>query len=103
MVERIWNALTACLDDYTVDSRGDVGSWVRMAACESVISVFKNTGGVDVKLVMTKLLRLSAERLDKVRSVAGRSVCALASLWPDAEETLQAFIRGYTQFSILWN
>eukprot|EP00899_Mesostigma_viride_P006535 jgi/Mesvir1/15883/Mv02791-RA.1 len=33
---RVFPALLACLGDYTVDNRGDVGSWVREAAMEAL-------------------------------------------------------------------
>jgi tubulin-specific chaperone D len=92
---RIWSILTNCLDDYTVDSRGDVGSWIRMAACESLVPVFKHTSQQDVRLTMGKLLRLSVEKMDKVRIVGGRTLCDLIPQWIDAEDSLKEFVAGY--------
>ena len=92
---RIWSILTSCLDDYTVDSRGDVGSWIRMAACESLVSIFKHTSQEEVRVTIGKLLRLSVEKMDKVRTVAGRTLCVLIPQWTDAEDSLKEFIEGY--------
>jgi tubulin-specific chaperone D len=92
LVNRFWTALTNCLDDYTVDSRGDVGSWIRIAACSSLVPIFQNSRNVDIRLTIAKLLRLSVEKMDRVRTAAGESLCALIPLWPDAEDVLQEFI-----------
>ena len=91
---RIWTALTSCLDDYTVDSRGDVGSWIRMAACESILPVFKYASDEDFNLTIGKLLRLSVEKMDKVRSVAGQTLCTLVSQWSEADDLLRTFVEG---------
>jgi hypothetical protein len=34
--KEVFDALLAALDDYSVDNRGDVGSWVREAALSAV-------------------------------------------------------------------
>lgn len=98
---RIWSILTNCLDDYTVDSRGDVGSWIRMAACESLVPVFEHTSQEEVRLTIGMLLRLSVEKMDKVRTVAGRTLCVLIPQWTDAEDGLKEFIEGYVL--MLWD
>ena len=94
-MKRIWSILTNCLDDYTVDSRGDVGSWIRMAACESLLPIFKHASQQDVRVTIGKLLRLSVEKMDKVRTVAGRTLCDLIPQWTDAEDHLKEFIEGF--------
>ncbi|KAK2112486.1 hypothetical protein P7K49_012233 [Saguinus oedipus] len=38
-VSQIYSALLGCMDDYTKDSRGDVGSWVRKAAMTSLMDL----------------------------------------------------------------
>jgi tubulin-specific chaperone D len=90
-VTRIWSIFTNCLDDYTVDSRGDVGSWVRMAACESLIAVFKFASQQEVRKTVGKLLRLSVEKMDRVRTVAGKTLCILVPLWKEAEDQLKEY------------
>jgi len=82
---RIWSAVIACLDDYSADSRGDVGSWIRMAACESLVPLFK-TAPVDLGIVtIGKLLRLSVERMDRVRQAAGKTLHSIPANLLDVE------------------
>lgn len=91
---RIWTALTSCLDDYTVDSRGDVGSWIRISACESLLPVFKYTSHDNLNLTIGKLLRLSVEKMDRVRIAAGQTLRTLALQWAEADATLRIFVEG---------
>jgi hypothetical protein len=66
------------LDDYAIDQRGDVGSWVRSEAikateillvnCASDISEDKNW------LFMAKIVRLAVEKLDRLRSRAANTL-----------------------------
>ena len=98
---KIWSLLTNCLDDYTVDSRGDVGSWIRMAACESLVPAFKHVSQQDVKVTIGKLLRLSVEKMDRVRTVAGNTLCLLVPQWTDAEDGLKEFVEGYIRHGTL--
>jgi tubulin-specific chaperone D len=91
--------LTNCLDDYTVDSRGDVGSWIRIAACASLVPIFRHSKNVDIRPTVAKLLRLSVEKMDRVRSMAGESLGSLIPLWSDTEDSLKEFIaRFLSQF-----
>jgi len=84
---RMWSVVTACLDDYSVDSRGDVGSWIRMAACDSLVPLFK-TAPIDLAIVtIGKLLRLSVERMDRVRQAAGKTLHSIPSNVLDVEVT----------------
>ena len=93
LASRVWSTLISCLDDYTVDSRGDVGSWIRMAACESLVPVYKHVTR-DVKGTIGKLLRLSVEKMDRVRVIAGRTLCAIIPQG-DIEIGLKEFTDGY--------
>ena len=67
---RIIQALSAALDDYTTDQRGDVGSLVRIQAIE-VVAVGWRKGLLgeedDKRQLLTRVCRLAAEKLDKVR------------------------------------
>jgi hypothetical protein len=64
---RYFEVILRCLDDYTIDSRGDVGSWVRDAAIESWVDVFHLTSDEFNKSAMLKLVRMSGEVLHKLR------------------------------------
>jgi hypothetical protein len=87
--ERVMKSLVDGLDDYTVDERGDVGSWVR-------ISSIKALGG-STQLIMRSplndwvprdlylqiwagLLKQGAERLDNVRTEVERQLLQLLRL-----------------------
>ncbi|GBG59017.1 hypothetical protein CBR_g24365 [Chara braunii] len=98
---RVVDCLLASLDDYAIDKRGDVGSWVRKAAmnalerCAWLLSKFlekdeKRKGGdaekegyrekrvrsefaSDLALrVMGGVMKQAVEKIDSVRDVAGR-------------------------------
>src|SRR5271169_5677663 len=92
---RIWSVLTNCLDDYTVDSRGDVGSWIRIATCESLPSIYGQISIENPCLTIGKVLRLSVERMDRVRIVAGHTLLTLIPRWKDADHRLSSFITSY--------
>ncbi|RPA80274.1 hypothetical protein BJ508DRAFT_377207 [Ascobolus immersus RN42] len=68
--------LLAGLDDYSVDSRGDVGSWVRLEAIGSIVEGWKRgffkgiREEVGVEEVVRRLVRLGVEKMDKVRIAA---------------------------------
>ncbi|KAI5779902.1 tubulin folding cofactor D C terminal-domain-containing protein [Peziza echinospora] len=71
------------LDDYAVDSRGDVGSWVRMDCIKAVIEGW-NSGALNFGLgeelmsgLIQRLVRLSVEKLDKLRSGAFEALHAV--------------------------
>ena len=71
-----------CLEDYCVDNRGDVGSWVREAAMEAlpgVLAAAQRGGGVDATVsaaIVSALLKQSSEKIDRVRAAAAACACA---------------------------
>ncbi|KAM0747300.1 ARM repeat-containing protein [Meredithblackwellia eburnea MCA 4105] len=64
--------------DYTVDQRGDVGSWVRMVSVQSVERVSFLFGQDEVDLAVSNLLKQAMERLDSLREMAGTTLERLA-------------------------
>jgi len=83
-------SIEACLTDYSTDQRGDVGSWVRIPSMELLNDVLPRMSKLDAQshspryLEMTSttnliaaLLKQSVERIDKVRSIAGKVLCEL--------------------------
>lgn len=50
---------------------------------------------MEIRPTVAKLLRLSVEKMDRVRIVAGESLCALIPLWPDAEAALRKFTETF--------
>ncbi len=67
--ESLSQALHACLNDYTTDRRGDVGSLIRLEAIDATAVVLKkNLVSVSERQVMAaRICGLAVEKLDKVR------------------------------------
>ena len=76
-------AMLACAEDYCVDNRGDVGSWVREAAMEALPSVVAaaqaSATGASARrssaipssaAVVAALLKQASEKIDRVRAAA---------------------------------
>jgi hypothetical protein len=61
------------LDDYSVDKRGDVGSWVRAAAMSSIENICAHVELPEELWlqVVQRLIQQLCEKIDKVRQVAG--------------------------------
>lgn len=85
----VLNTLIACLGDYSTDQRGDVGSWVRVAAMECFQCLIPRVARLDAVAspryltetdtgrVIAGLLKQSVERIDRVRVCAGTVLCDL--------------------------
>lgn len=88
-------SLQKALNDYTTDHRGDVGSWVRMEAIQAledlVTHVPSKLSVEKISPLIGSLVRMAAERLDKVRLQAWKSlrVCWIAlQFTPKIDEAL---------------
>lgn len=70
MTAEIAVALLSCLNDYTIDRRGDIGSLVRLEAIDAVrVALFHNLL-LDLeprRSILARICGLAVERLDKVR------------------------------------
>ncbi|KAG2155948.1 tubulin folding cofactor D C terminal-domain-containing protein [Suillus bovinus] len=87
----VLDALDSGLDDYTMDERGDVGSWVRMVCIQGLASIFEDLFRVSGNIpdfanylpaqryhsVIARILRQGVERLDNVRQIAGQCLLRL--------------------------
>lgn len=88
------DTLLGGLDDYTIDERGDVGSWVRMACIQGLTTVSELLFGVAESIpdfekyfppqkyhaVAAGLLKQGLERLDNVRQITGVCFVKLLNL-----------------------
>ncbi|NXD41875.1 TBCD protein, partial [Copsychus sechellarum] len=78
-VDQIYGTLLTGVTDYTTDSRGDVGGWVREAAMTSLMEVTLLLVQSEAELIhanickqiMCWLAQQSAEKIDKFRAHAG--------------------------------
>ncbi|KAK0201710.1 tubulin folding cofactor D C terminal-domain-containing protein [Desarmillaria ectypa] len=90
----LFDALLGGLEDYTIDERGDVGSWIRMACVRGLTSVsqilFSNARTIicfddylppsKYHLAVIGILKQGVERLDNVRQDAGECILRLLRL-----------------------
>lgn len=83
-------SIEACLTDYSTDQRGDVGSWIRIPSMELLNYLLPCISKLDAESdkqryleinstsnLIAALLKQSVERIDKVRSIAGKVLCEL--------------------------
>jgi len=70
------------LDDYAVDTRGDVGSWVRGEAITALLSLWPQIPEKLKWTFISKLVRLSVEKLDRLRLRAGEALLAISTSFP---------------------
>ncbi|CAD6579724.1 MAG: hypothetical protein ASARMPRED_009232 [Alectoria sarmentosa] len=67
--ETLSQALCACLNDYTTDRRGDVGSLIRLDAIDATAVILKNglLSMIEGQDIAARICGLAVEKLDKVR------------------------------------
>ncbi|KAF3166068.1 hypothetical protein TWF225_000856 [Orbilia oligospora] len=86
--EHILQTIHRSLIDYSVDSRGDVGSWARIEAIRAVLSLHTlhpldiHTPDTTSLNVFHKIIGLSAEKLDRVRLKACDAIWKLTTQEP---------------------
>ena len=74
LVTSILDCLFSCSEDYSTDKRGDVGSWVRGASMQSILSICKTKVSISEDYwrgVVGVLLRQIVEKIDRLRQIAG--------------------------------
>lgn len=71
-VQHFLSVISDGLDDYTTNARGDIGSHVRLAAIKATKTIWEAQIYNEnmVSAVFPRILRLAAEKLDKVRAEA---------------------------------
>ncbi|KAG0666856.1 hypothetical protein C6P46_003566 [Rhodotorula mucilaginosa] len=75
-----YEALLLGFSDFTSDSRGDVGSWIRIATTAAWSRLIRSARLPErtVHRAVAAILRLALERLDAVRTVAGAALLELS-------------------------
>uniref|UniRef100_A0A8C9YBP0 Tubulin-specific chaperone D n=1 Tax=Sander lucioperca TaxID=283035 RepID=A0A8C9YBP0_SANLU len=113
-VAGVYGALLNSMNDYTTDSRGDVGAWVREAAMTSLMDVTKLVASIApeillVKCMMCCLAQQAAEKIDHYRAHAGNVFLRLLHSTEPAvphiphQEELLSIFPVETTTSLNWN
>lgn len=90
----LFDVLDSGLEDYTMDERGDVGSWIRIACIRGLSSVIEDLFRVSGSLpsfpsflppdryhaAIGRILRQGVERLDNVRQISGECFVRISKL-----------------------
>ncbi|KAI3646120.1 hypothetical protein MP228_009048 [Amoeboaphelidium protococcarum] len=85
-IELLQDILNSTLDNYTTDHRGDIGSKVRLESLHSMsrfvdalsCCTAKSIRALDWAWIVTKVIRLSVERIDSVRLAARQALITLS-------------------------
>ena len=85
VLDEILPAICHCMDDYTSDQRGDIGSLLRLEAISAMNAVLEHLHDTQLQpaleaTILHKLLRLAAEKLDKVRAQAWKCLASNQSI-----------------------
>lgn len=103
-VSHIFTCFFKGLDDYTVNERGDVGSWVRIACvkglCEMIQAIVTKSHKIHEYLsvkhyhtAIASILKQGVERLDNVRQCAGEAFITLLNLPPPTITDRGTFVK----------
>lgn len=90
-LQAIYSALLNALGDYSMDSRGDVGSWVREASMTALGDLTEMVVKTDasllqpdiVKQLLCSLVQQNCEKIDRTRAVGGQVFSKLLYHRPD--------------------
>ncbi|KFB46964.1 AGAP004782-PA-like protein [Anopheles sinensis] len=107
----VYGCYLRALEEYALDNRGDIGSWVREASISALYAFLTKCPPElltvqHVQKAMVAIAKQSVERIDKIRAVAGKAFTALIYHEPqvphlEARERLQEiFPRDTTE--VLW-
>jgi hypothetical protein len=108
--ETVMETILHSLDDYAIDARGDVGSWVRSEAVTAVFAHWKDTQLLNISsnlrwALTSKLVRLSVEKLDRLRYRASEVLLAVSkpvpsfsNVFPQTyQESIKTALQGTAQ------
>lgn len=117
LVDDMYSCFLRCLSEYTMDSRGDVGAWVREAAMTALqvltsLVVKQDPALLDpnvIRKMMADISQQAVERIDRTRSHAGRVFSNLlhsepvVPYIPHHSDVLQLFTLSLCQEELNWN
>ncbi|XP_052862271.1 tubulin-specific chaperone D [Anopheles cruzii] len=111
LCESVFRCYIRALEEYALDNRGDIGSWVREASIHALYAFLTSCPDhlltkVHVQQALVAIAKQAVERIDKIRAVAGKVYTALVHHEPpiphieEHERLQQMFPRDNTD--ILW-
>ncbi|RZF49027.1 hypothetical protein LSTR_LSTR011389 [Laodelphax striatellus] len=117
LVRTLMECFLEGLDEYTLDSRGDVGSWVREASMTGLntmvnLCVKEDATLLDadlVKKIMIGISQQAVERIDKMRAHAAKIFCSIlysnpkVPHIPNETELMSIFPESVCQSDIDWS
>ncbi|CCX08404.1 tubulin folding cofactor D C terminal-domain-containing protein [Pyronema domesticum] len=80
--KEVLQTILESLDDYAVDTRGDIGSWVRAEAIIALLSLWEHVPEDMRWSFIAKLVRLAVEKLDRLRIRAGEALLVISASFP---------------------
>ncbi|XP_065073427.1 tubulin-specific chaperone D [Ochlerotatus camptorhynchus] len=110
-LDKVYNIYLRALEEYAIDNRGDIGSWVREAGVNALFQFLTSCPAEllkpeQVRRAMVAIAKQSVERIDKIRAVAGKIFVSLVYHDPEIphishrEELKAIFPEDTTE--ILW-
>lgn len=110
-LDKVYNIFLRALEEYAIDNRGDIGSWVREAGINALFQFLttcpdKLLTPEQVRKAMVGIAKQAVERIDKIRAVAGKIFVSLLYHQPEIphithrEELKKIFPQDSTE--ILW-
>ncbi|KAH8820117.1 tubulin folding cofactor D C terminal-domain-containing protein [Xylogone sp. PMI_703] len=106
-LDTISDMIIAGLDDYTTDSRGDVGSIVRIEAVKAAAQIWQPVKDMNemkkafFNKVFGKVLRLATEKLDKVRIEGQQAVASVCRENPESSTFALASTSSVSYFRFI--
>ncbi|XP_053684811.1 tubulin-specific chaperone D [Sabethes cyaneus] len=81
-LEKVYKIYMRALEEYAIDNRGDIGSWVREAGIHALYQLLTSCPSnlLTPKMIekcMVAIAKQSVERIDKIRAVAGKIFVSL--------------------------
>lgn len=110
-LDKVYSIYLRALEEYAIDNRGDIGSWVREAGVNALFQFLTTCPPnllkpEQVQRALVAIAKQSVERIDKIRAVAGKIFVSLIYHDPEIphinhrEELKAIFPRDTTE--ILW-
>ena len=89
------------LDDFSVDNRGDVGSWARKASLDALLDLKAQLSPQQAERFLQRLFMLVSERLARLREHAGAALVGFLA-WQSSSAERPALEHGLSERLLQW-